>query len=114
MSEYMGIVELASRFLSWLNGRKDQIGMFNEREIDLLEKMVKREIAAIDGMISVDPQIAKSSKAMMSELLSKIRSNPQLVGNIDILAMDEVVDFDEIVLAKNGEPMARIKLKKKS
>jgi len=88
--------------------------MFNEREMDLLEKMVKREIAAIDGMITIDPQIAKSSKSMMSDLLSKIRSNPKLIGNIDILAVDEAVDFDELVLAKNGEPMARIKLKKKN
>jgi len=87
-------------------------GGFSDSDIDLMERMIKREIAGVDTILTIDPQIANQTKAKLKDLLARIKSNPQILQDSDILTLDEEVVFDEIIFAKNGEPMARVRLPK--
>jgi hypothetical protein len=87
-------------------------GGFSDSDIDLMERMIKREIAGVDTILTIDPQIANQTKAKLKDLLARIKANPQILHDSDILTLDEEVVFDEIIFAKNGEPMARVRLPK--
>jgi len=121
--EFMGITELCSRFREWIRKKKENQprlskgensmkGGFSDSDIDLMERMIKREIAGVDTILTIDPQIANQTKAKLKDLLARIKSNPQILQDSDILTLDEEVVFDEIIFAKNGEPMARVRLPK--
>jgi len=95
-----------------LEGDHRMKGGFSDNDIDLMERMIKREIASVDTILTIDPQIANQTKTKLKDLLGRIKANPQILQDSDILTLDEEVVFDEIIFAKNGEPMARVRLPK--
>ena len=87
--------------------------MFNDQERELLVRMLKRELGSIDGFVALDPVSAEKSKTQLKGLLEKVKDDSPIIQPCDILALDEEIDFDEILLAKNGDPIARMRVNTK-
>lgn len=87
--------------------------MFSDQERELVTALLKRELGSLDTLVAIDPAAAKRSKENIKQLIEKVKENAPIIQPCDILALDEELDFDEILLAKNGDPIARMRISQK-
>jgi phosphopentomutase len=96
----------------WEFLRKGTREMFTAKEKQLLESLLKKEMAKVNELVWIDEEQQRSSKEIIKDVAKKINeaSKPrQLVSKDDILALDDSITFDEIIFVLAGKPIARIK-----
>lgn len=96
--------------------KKGSNAMLTPTESRFIEKLLKHEIDTLGSTVYLDDDETnaaarkKAAIKQIAEKLNELNKPKPMISKSDHLTIDDTLGADEIIFAKNGKPISRIRL----